>query len=85
MLNNTSTFADVVGVFTGFIALLVPIIFALTFLVIAWGIIKAWVLNAGDEQSVAQGKQIALVGVIALVFMFGIWGILKLLQESLFR
>ena len=85
MLNETSTFADVVSVFTGFIALLVPIVFALTFLVIAWGIIKAWVLNAGDENAVAQGKQIALAGVIALVFMFGVWGVLQVLQESLFR
>lgn len=78
-----NTFADLVGVITGFIALLVPIIFSLTFLVIAWGIIKAWVINGGDESAVADGKQIAFVGVIALVFMFGIWGILGILKGGL--
>ena len=79
-----NTFADVVGLFTGFIALLVPILFSLTFLVIAWGIIKAWVINGGDEAAVAEWKNIALSGVIALVFMFGIWGLLQILQTSIF-
>lgn len=79
-MNN---FADLVGLFTSLIAMIVPIIFALTFVVIAWGIIKAWVINAGDESSVNEGKQIAFAGVIALVFMFGIWGILKILQSAL--
>ncbi|MFT5849805.1 MAG: hypothetical protein ACI9H6_000624 [Patiriisocius sp.] len=78
-MNN---FADLVGVFINLISLLVPIIFALTFLVLAWGIIKAWIINGGDENSVEEGKKIAVAGIVALVFMFGIWGILQLLQSS---
>lgn len=82
-MNSPSTFADLVGVFTYYISLLVPIIFALTFLYIAWGIIKAWIINGGDEKAVEDGKKIAFVGVVALVFMFGIWGLLAVLQNAL--
>ncbi len=78
-MNN---FADLVGVFTGLISLLVPVVFALTFIVFAWGIIKAWIINGGDENSVEEGKKIAVAAVVAFVFMFGIWGILQLLQDS---
>ena len=80
-MNN---FKDVVEMFIGLIAMLVPVIFALTFLVIAWGVIKAWIINGGDESSVEEGKKIAIVGTIALVFMFGIWGILSMFQSSIF-
>jgi len=79
-----SNFAELVGIFTGLIALIVPLVFAITFIVIVWGVTKAWVISGGDENSVNEGKQIALAGVIALVFMFGIWGILNLLQSSIF-
>lgn len=79
-MNN---FAELVAHFIDLISLFVPIIFALTIVVLSWGIIKAWVINGGDEASVEEGKKMALVGVGALVFMFGIWGILQLLQDSL--
>jgi hypothetical protein len=82
--NSTSTFADLVQQFIGLISMVVPIIFALVIVFLSWGIIKAWVINGGDEASVEEGKKVALVGVIALVFMFGIWGILAMLQTSLF-
>ena len=83
MYNTTPTsFAGLVGFFLGFIQLLVPLIFAATFLVIAWGVIKAWVINGGDPKAAAAGKQIAFVGVIALVFMFGVWGLVYMLQGS---
>jgi len=81
--SGTPTFATLVKNFIELISLFVPIIFALTIVVLTWGIIKAWVINGGDEASVEEGKKMALIGVIALVFMFGIWGILAMLQSSI--
>ena len=81
---NMNSFSDLVVKFIEIISMLVPVVFALTFLVIVWGIIKAWIINAGDENSVAEGKNIAIVGTIGLVFMFGIWGILSILKASIF-
>jgi len=82
--NSSSNFASLVGQFIELISMVVPILFALVIVYLSWGIIKAWVINGGDEASVEEGKKVALVGVIALVFMFGIWGILAILQNSLF-
>lgn len=77
-------FNDLVNAIINIIMLLVPFIFAITLVVIAWGVFKAWIFNGGDETSVAEGKQLALAGVIALVVMSGLWGILAILQNSLF-
>jgi len=82
--NSSSNFAGLVGQFIELISMVVPILFALVIVYLSWGIIKAWVINGGDEASVEEGKKVALVGVIALVFMFGIWGILAMLQAALF-
>jgi hypothetical protein len=77
-------FSDLVATFIEMISLLIPLIFGLTFLVIAWKVIDAWIINGGDESRVEEGKKTILVGIIALVVMSGIWGILAALQSSLF-
>jgi hypothetical protein len=77
-------FKSFLGVLNGIIDILIPLIFALTFLTIAWGVIKAWIMGDASSENVEKGKQIALVGVIALVLMSAIWGILRLLQVGIF-
>lgn len=76
-------FSELVAMFINLLSLLIPIIFALTFVVVVWKIIMAWIVNADDENAVAEGRQVALVAVIAFVVMFGIWGLLSVLQRSL--
>lgn len=78
-----TTFSGLVGLLIEIITSLVPLIFALTVIYITWKVVDAWVLRAGDQAALAEGKQVALVGVIALVFMVGIWGFLRFLQASL--
>jgi len=63
---------------------LVYLIFALTFVVLAWAVINTWILNAGDEAEVEKGKKIVTIGVVVLVIMSGIWGILSLLRSGIF-
>ncbi len=83
MQSTPTNFAELVGMFISFIGLLVPVIFALTVVYLSWGIIKAWVINGGDQGSVDDGKKIAVAGVVALVVMLGVWGIVAMLQASL--
>ncbi len=78
-----TSFADLVSMLIGFIGMLVPVLFALTVLFLSWSLIKAWVINGGDEGSVEEGKQVAIAGVVALVVMVGVWGIVAILQSSL--
>lgn len=75
---------SLLGNFTGIINLLIPLIMALTFITISWGVIKAWVMGDATEDDIEAGKKIAYVGVIVLVVMMSIWGILALLKEGIF-
>lgn len=77
-------FKGLVATITSIIGTLVLLIFALTFLVFMWGVIKGWVINGGDSDGVETGKNVVLTSIIALVVMSSIWGILRLLQMSLF-
>lgn len=82
--SHIRNFSSLVDVFIDIISLLVPLVFSLTFIVLMWGIIKAWILNAGDTAEIEKGKKLVIVGIIVLVIMSGIWGILALLRSSLF-
>lgn len=77
-------FADLVNVFLALIAGLVPLIFAVTLLVLVWKIVQLWIINPGDAGKIAEGKQVVVVGVLVLVVMSGVWGIVALLRSSLF-
>jgi len=79
-----NSFGDLVAKFISIITLLIPLIFALTLLIVIWKVIDAWIIHGGDESKVEDGKNTIIVGIIALVVMSGIWGILSILQSSLF-
>lgn len=81
-MNN---FSDLIAEFINIITLLIPLIFAGTLLIIVWKVIDAWVIHGGEESKIEDGKNTIIVGIIALVVMSGIWGILNILQSSLFE
>lgn len=78
------TFKELVDVFLGIIDILFAFLFALTFLVFLWGLTRAWIIGGGNEQSVQEGKQIAIWGIVVFVVLVSIWGILALLRGGLF-
>jgi hypothetical protein len=49
-----------------------------------WGIVKNWVMKGGGEEGVDNGKKILSAGIIGFVLMVSIWGILSLIQKSIF-
>lgn len=78
------TFGQVVNLLLWYLQLLIPVIFALTFIVLSWGIVKSWIMNDGNAEKVGEGKTLVLWGIIGLLVMSGIWGILALLRNSFF-
>lgn len=78
-----SNFAELVGGLLDILALVVPVIFAIAFLVIVWKVFDLWVINAGEPTKREEGKQFATRGVIVFVIMISIWGILALLKASI--
>lgn len=83
-----TTFAQYVGnSSSGIIGLInlviVPVIFALTFLVFIWGVINYLILNGDDETKRSEGRQFALWGILGMVVLFSVWGLVNLLLSTL--
>lgn len=83
-MNTPTTFKELVELIIGFINILIPVLFGFLFLYVMWKIIDAWILNAGNDEKREEGKQLALVAVLIFVLMISAWGIVALIQQSLF-
>ena len=82
------TFAQFVGSgSSGLIGLLntvvVPVIFALAFLVFVWGAANYFFFSAGDEEKRKTGRQFVFWGIIGMVVLFSVWGFVNLLLSTL--
>ena len=76
------------GLFTWFITLintvLVPLIFALAFLLFLFGVFKYFFSSgAKAEENRKQGKQFIFWGVIAFAVMVSLWGIVNVLANTI--
>ena len=71
-------FDDLVSSVQGIVDLLIPLIVTLAVLFFFWGL-AVFILNAGDEEARAKGRNIMVWGIIALFFIVAVWGIVRLL------
>ena len=78
------TFAGLVDGIIGYINLLIPLLFSVLFLYLVWRVFENWVLKAGDPSSRDDGKKYAISAVIVFVIMVSAWGIVQMIQTSLF-
>ena len=76
-------FKDLVCYVTNFIGLLTPLLVAVSLLVFFWGIAR-FILAAGDEKKVEEGKKLLIWGSIGLFVIASLWGIIQILSGSLF-
>ncbi|MBP9836876.1 MAG: hypothetical protein KBC78_03520 [Candidatus Pacebacteria bacterium] len=83
-MNPPTTFSELVGHLLGLINIIIPTIFALVFLFLCWKIFDAWVINAADEKKREEGKRLALVAALVVVLMIITWGIVAMIQQSIF-
>jgi heme O synthase-like polyprenyltransferase len=79
-----TTFAGLVNEVIGIINIIIPLIFGILFLYLVWRVFENWVLKADDQNAREAGRQYALSAVIVFVVMISAWGIVRLLQSSLF-
>ena len=63
---------------------LVPLIFALAFIVFIWGMFQYFIAGGASEETRDKGKQLAMWGIIAFVVMVSIWGIINVFASTLF-
>lgn len=76
--------SDFTGNFVDFInGTLIPLIFALAFLVFLWGVAQYFIFGAGDEGKRETGRTFMLYGIIGFVVMVSVWGIVNIFSSGL--
>lgn len=69
---------DVGGIVTNIInGVLVPLVFAIAFIVFIWGIFTYFI--AGNEEKRKQGQEMMLYGLIGFFVMVSVWGLVNIL------
>lgn len=61
---------------------LVPVIFAVAFIVFVWGAFEAFILGANSEEVKEKGKNLMLWGLIGFFVMVSVWGLVNILTGS---
>lgn len=63
--------------------ILVPVLFALAFIVFLWGAFDTFILGATSEEVKERGKNLMLWGLIGFFVMVSVWGLVNLLTGTL--
>lgn len=63
-------------------SVLVPLLFAIAFIVFLYGIAKAYIFSGGDAEAVKEGHKLVLWGVIAFAVMISLWGLVNVVANT---
>lgn len=81
---NTSELTSFVNSILGVIdSVVIPVIFAIAFLVFIWGVYRYFIAGAAQEEKREEGKKFVMWGIIGFVIMISVWGIVNLLVNTL--
>lgn len=61
---------------------LVPVIFAIAFIMFLWGIAKSYIIHGDDEGERSKGHQLILWGVIGFAVMISLWGLVNVVATT---
>ncbi|MDO8231644.1 MAG: hypothetical protein Q7T37_00350 [bacterium] len=61
---------------------LVPVLFAVSFIVFLYGVAKAYIFSNGDEGAVETGHKIILWGLIGFAAMVSVWGLVNVVVNT---
>ncbi len=61
---------------------LVPVIFAVSFLAFLWGIARAYIISRGNEEELKKGHALIFWGIIGFVVMLSLWGLVNIVANS---
>ena len=80
-LNNISDVGSfIINTINGVI---VPVLFAVAFIVFLWGAFNTFILGANSEDVKEKGKNLMLYGLIGFFVMVSIWGLVNILTGSI--
>lgn len=61
---------------------LVPVLFALAFIVFLWGAFQTFIVGANSDDAKEKGKNLMLYGLIGFFVMVSIWGLVNILTGT---
>ena len=62
---------------------LVPLVFALAFIVFLWGVFQYFIAGADNEDKHKEGRQFVLWAIIGFVIIFTLWGLVNIVVSTL--
>ena len=62
--------------------ILVPVIFAIAFIVFLYGVASKYIFSHGDAEKVAEGHRLILWGLIGFVVMVSLWGLVNVVANT---
>ncbi len=62
--------------------ILVPVLFAVAFIIFLYGIAKAYIFSHGDPGEVGKGHKLILWGLIGFVVMLSVWGLVNVVSNT---
>ncbi len=62
---------------------LVPVLFAVAFIVFLWGAFQTFIFGATDEGVKEKGKSLMLWGLIGFFVMVSVWGLVNILTGTI--
>jgi hypothetical protein len=62
---------------------IVPVIFALSFLAFVWGVVNYFFLHGDNEGKREEGRSFILWGLIGLFVLFSVWGLVNVFLSTL--
>ncbi len=63
-------------------AVLVPLIFALSFVVFLYGVARTYIFSNGEPSEVEKGHKVILWGIIGFVIMVSLWGLVNVVANT---
>jgi phosphotransferase system glucose/maltose/N-acetylglucosamine-specific IIC component len=77
------TSSKIVGaLITHIVQPLIMLMFIVAVVIFVWGVVEM-IINAGNEEARAKGSKHMMWGLIGLFIMFGVYGVLNLLVNTL--
>lgn len=63
-------------------SVLVPLLFAISFIVFLYGVAKTYIFSHGEAAEVSEGHKLILWGVIGFVVMVSLWGLVNVVANT---
>ncbi len=84
--NNPAACSQLGGIFGKILSIintiLVPVLFAVAFIVFLWGIAKSYIFSAGNPEEVKKGHKLILWGIVGFAVMISLWGLVNVVVNT---